>query len=239
MSSLRTNSSTAASSATFLPRSVSELASKRRLALSSLPLGQELYNNSMATVSKLLCKCPVCEREIGASRFAPHLEKCQQRRQRALSVSAPDVPSVPTPPWTVECWNCKTLEKPESMMLCDGCSRAFHLWCVTPRLSEMPVGYWFCRRCSLRLDPSGPSLAHSSHTKEPQLNAIQKAAAGRIGVSFEIVDYVCDLCEVSITKARYRCVSCGEFDVCESCFAQAKGGKGHRSTHKMAKIKVD
>jgi hypothetical protein len=218
-------------------RALADLATKRHAVLAAVPLGLELYHNSLATVTKLLCKCPVCEREIGGSRFAPHLEKCQQRRQRALSVSMPPEPpsTSVTPPWTVVCWNCKLLEKPEFMMLCDGCSRAFHLWCVTPRLSEMPAGTWFCRRCMLRVD--GATLqALSAPTKEARLNAVQKIAAGRVGLSFEIVEYVCDLCDAAIHGSRWRCLSCGEFDVCEAC--RDKGGKGHRSNHRMVKLKV-
>ena len=34
------------------------------------------------------------------------------------------------------------------LLLCDGCDGAYHTFCVTPSLREIPDGDWFCRQCS-------------------------------------------------------------------------------------------
>lgn len=43
---------------------------------------QDIFGTTRKTLNKLLCQCPVCQRSIGASRFAPHLDKCIQRSTR-------------------------------------------------------------------------------------------------------------------------------------------------------------
>ena len=214
------------SSATKRSSTLAELAAARHDALANMPEGQELYANSQANIMKLLCTCPICERSVGASRFAPHLEKCQQRRQRALSVTET---TPPPPAWDVQCAHCKTVEQPELMLMCDGCSRVFHTWCLTPRLPEIPQGYWFCRRCHPRVEGAVPA-------SDARPSATQKALAGRLGVNFEVVDFVCDLCQKPVADARWRCLTCGEFDTCEAC--RGKSGLGHRPQHKMVKMFV-
>ncbi|KZT33985.1 hypothetical protein SISSUDRAFT_1053497 [Sistotremastrum suecicum HHB10207 ss-3] len=55
------------------------------------------------------------------------------------------------------CSACRSLG---ALLYCDGCPRAFHLWCLNPPLepSEVPEGStsWFCPSCALRNDPPPP-----------------------------------------------------------------------------------
>lgn len=44
------------------------------------------------------------------------------------------------------CRTCLT-NKPEPMLLCEHCDRAFHLTCLHPPLHEAPRGEWECARC--------------------------------------------------------------------------------------------
>ena len=32
-------------------------------------------------------------------------------------------------------------------MICDCCDRAFHLGCLTPKITEVPEGKWYCSDC--------------------------------------------------------------------------------------------
>eukprot|EP00854_Cymbomonas_tetramitiformis_P034105 gene34105-biopygen12494 len=43
------------------------------------------------------------------------------------------------------------------MLLCDACNKGYHLWCLTPVLSEVPEGEWLCPRCS----GTGMQAAHA------------------------------------------------------------------------------
>ncbi|XP_063696784.1 PHD and RING finger domain-containing protein 1 [Culicoides brevitarsis] len=45
------------------------------------------------------------------------------------------------------CEICHLANNEHSMLLCDGCDRGYHMDCLTPRLSEIPAGSWYCRLC--------------------------------------------------------------------------------------------
>lgn len=52
-----------------------------------------------------------------------------------------------------KCTNCSTCvecddaygSSPDSYIYCDGCDRAYHLACISPKLCRVPSGDWFCR----------------------------------------------------------------------------------------------
>jgi len=35
------------------------------------------------------------------------------------------------------------------MLLCDGCDKGTHMYCLTPPLREVPQGDWFCPDCEV------------------------------------------------------------------------------------------
>ena len=35
------------------------------------------------------------------------------------------------------------------MLLCDGCQKGYHLACLVPALTKVPVGDWWCSNCEL------------------------------------------------------------------------------------------
>ena len=43
---------------------------------------------------------------------------------------------------------CGKSENDESILFCDQCDRGFHLYCLSPPLSEAPSGVWLCRHCA-------------------------------------------------------------------------------------------
>ncbi|XP_004867628.1 bromodomain adjacent to zinc finger domain protein 1A [Heterocephalus glaber] len=62
------------------------------------------------------------------------------------------------------CKMCRKKGDAENMVLCDGCDRGHHTYCVRPKLKTVPEGDWFCPECrpkqrSRRLSPrQRPSL---------------------------------------------------------------------------------
>ncbi|KAL6629741.1 hypothetical protein ACP70R_029506 [Stipagrostis hirtigluma subsp. patula] len=73
-----------------------------------------------------------------------------------------------TPPRTddadddVRCEACGSGEAAAELMLCDGCDRGFHIFCLRPILPRVPAGDWFCASCR---SPSHKSAASSSSPK--------------------------------------------------------------------------
>ncbi|KAL1529673.1 hypothetical protein AB1Y20_000614 [Prymnesium parvum] len=50
------------------------------------------------------------------------------------------------------CAECKRLDDDERMILCDGptCNLAYHIYCVSPPLSQVPEGEWLCPVCAAK-----------------------------------------------------------------------------------------
>lgn len=49
-----------------------------------------------------------------------------------------------------QCRVCRRMDGTDSMLLCDSCDAAYHIYCLTPPLSSIPPGNWFCPRCPLK-----------------------------------------------------------------------------------------
>ncbi|XP_039757443.1 bromodomain adjacent to zinc finger domain protein 1A isoform X2 [Pararge aegeria] len=45
------------------------------------------------------------------------------------------------------CRVCRRRADPDSMLLCDGCNKGHHLYCLKPKLAKVPEGDWFCEQC--------------------------------------------------------------------------------------------
>lgn len=46
------------------------------------------------------------------------------------------------------CEQCGSGELPEELLLCDKCDKGFHMKCVRPIVVRVPIGSWFCPKCS-------------------------------------------------------------------------------------------
>jgi PHD-finger len=46
------------------------------------------------------------------------------------------------------CMGCGEPTQGEQMVLCDGCQRGWHIFCLRPPLEGVPVGQWLCPRCT-------------------------------------------------------------------------------------------
>ena len=50
----------------------------------------------------------------------------------------------------IACEICAKKDGEEHMMLCDGCSHGYHIFCLKPELVVIPEGEWFCARACQR-----------------------------------------------------------------------------------------
>lgn len=46
------------------------------------------------------------------------------------------------------CEQCGSGELPGELLLCDKCDKGFHMKCVRPIVVRVPIGSWFCPKCS-------------------------------------------------------------------------------------------
>ncbi|XP_057979890.1 probable Histone-lysine N-methyltransferase ATXR5 isoform X3 [Malania oleifera] len=48
----------------------------------------------------------------------------------------------------VICEQCGSGDRAEELLLCDKCDKGFHMFCLRPVMVRVPIGSWFCPKCS-------------------------------------------------------------------------------------------
>lgn len=67
------------------------------------------------------------------------------------------------------CEVCGRSDREDRLLLCDGCDAGYHMECLNPPLSEVPVDEWFCPACA----PMGASgTADADHVSEEEVAAL-------------------------------------------------------------------
>ncbi|XP_071602244.1 bromodomain adjacent to zinc finger domain protein 1A isoform X3 [Heliangelus exortis] len=87
------------------------------------------------------------------------------------------------------CKVCRKKGDAESMVLCDGCDRGYHTYCIRPKLKVIPEGDWFCPECrpkqrSRRLSSrQRPSVESDEETAERLREGEEEANYDEMGQS--------------------------------------------------------
>lgn len=45
------------------------------------------------------------------------------------------------------CQVCRKGDNDDLLLLCDGCDRGCHMYCLRPKITQVPEGDWFCPTC--------------------------------------------------------------------------------------------
>lgn len=48
------------------------------------------------------------------------------------------------------CEICHQSDREDRMLLCDGCDRGYHMECLTPPITTVPIEEWYCPECTQR-----------------------------------------------------------------------------------------
>jgi hypothetical protein len=57
-------------------------------------------------------------------------------------------PSLAIVPTGLKCMPCGFASGAATMLVCDSCSKGWHMLCLAPPLEEIPEGQWLCPRCT-------------------------------------------------------------------------------------------
>jgi len=52
------------------------------------------------------------------------------------------------PPLDYPCQVCQRIDDVDQMLLCDNYNGGYHLFCLKPKLTQVPVDNWYCSSCS-------------------------------------------------------------------------------------------
>ncbi|XP_047317279.1 probable Histone-lysine N-methyltransferase ATXR5 [Impatiens glandulifera] len=67
------------------------------------------------------------------------------------------------------CEQCGSGDRPDEMLLCDKCDKGYHMLCLRPIVARVPIGSWYCLRCS-----DHPAVKRFSQTKIIDFFRLQK-----------------------------------------------------------------
>lgn len=108
----------------FTPRAREEILRVLSVRRSGVLL---LQGRDGRTITENAVRCTPCHLPIGESGPLPILEKAGAPSQ--------------------SCQVCRFPHDESRMVLCDSCDRGWHLYCLTPPLTIIPTGLWFCPQC--------------------------------------------------------------------------------------------
>ncbi|XP_034369928.2 bromodomain adjacent to zinc finger domain protein 1A isoform X3 [Arvicanthis niloticus] len=177
---IKTETPSAISTSTSTPQSVSSVVHYLALALFQIEQG----------IERRFLKAPLDGSDSGRSyktvldRWRESLLSSASLSQVFLHLSTLDRSVM----WSksilnARCKICRKKGDAENMVLCDGCDRGHHTYCVRPKLKTVPDGDWFCPECR----PKQRSRRLSSRHR-PSLESDEEMEEGVEGADEEVDD---------------------------------------------------
>ncbi|KAJ4488300.1 hypothetical protein J3R30DRAFT_3434956 [Lentinula aciculospora] len=121
----------------------------------------------------------------------------------------PQTVSLPSPEPQVDLLNnndhCSACRSQGALVYCDGCPRAFHLWCLDPPMESVDEGdsRWFCPACT---GPKHPPRKHSHGPLAPLIQSVDNS----IPTEFQLPDDIRNFFKDVGTSARGNYVDISE-----------------------------
>ncbi|XP_068208965.1 bromodomain adjacent to zinc finger domain protein 1A [Palaemon carinicauda] len=138
------------------------------------------------------------------------------------------------------CRICRRKADAENMLLCDGCDKGHHIYCLKPKLKSIPSGDWFCDKCKPKEKPKSPRKKnrqiytaesdeegeeeHNSSSEEEDQEVENHNTCYECGKSGTLI--CCDTCPLSfhldcallrkVPRGSWSCRQCQSPDVKES-----------------------
>lgn len=94
--------------------------------------------------SKNVQTCPIDRMPFTSIRIRSRYENGTFLREAAVEAKACEPESEFD---YTNCEICNSADREESMLLCDGCDKGYHMGCLDPPLTEIPEGSWYCDNC--------------------------------------------------------------------------------------------
>ncbi|XP_066526414.1 bromodomain adjacent to zinc finger domain protein 2A isoform X2 [Hoplias malabaricus] len=145
-----------------------------RLApLTPPPGGDEMPMDAVSLETEITPRLRTWRQALDRCRSASQLALCFLQLEKAIAWEKSIV--------RVTCQMCRKGDNDESLLLCDGCDRGWHMFCLRPKVTEVPEGDWFCPTCLSKGLGDGP---------RPQRSARQRSSARkrRFGYGMESSD---------------------------------------------------
>uniref|UniRef100_A0A3Q2TIN0 Bromodomain adjacent to zinc finger domain, 2A n=1 Tax=Fundulus heteroclitus TaxID=8078 RepID=A0A3Q2TIN0_FUNHE len=119
-----------------------------RLAPLTPTPGEELSLDVFSLESEITSRLRTWRQALDRCRSAPQLCLCLLQLEKAIAWER----SVTK----VTCQVCRKGDNDECLLLCDGCDRGCHMYCLKPKITQIPEGDWFCPTCVPKMEGESP-----------------------------------------------------------------------------------
>nr|XP_015199916.1 PREDICTED: bromodomain adjacent to zinc finger domain protein 2A [Lepisosteus oculatus] len=110
--------------------------------------GEEPRVDVESVESEITPRLRLWRQSLDRCRSAAQLALCLLQLERAIAWERSVV--------KVTCLVCRKGDNDESLLLCDGCDRGCHMYCLRPKMTAIPEGDWFCPVCISKANGESP-----------------------------------------------------------------------------------
>ncbi|XP_059397285.1 bromodomain adjacent to zinc finger domain protein 2A-like isoform X2 [Carassius carassius] len=129
-----------------------------RLApLTPPPGGEEVPLDAVSLESEITPRLKTWRQALDRCRSASQLSLCLLQLEKAIAWERSVV--------KVTCQVCRKGDDDEYLLLCDGCDRGCHMFCLRPKVMQVPEGDWFCPTCVAKENGEAPRSQRSSRKR--------------------------------------------------------------------------
>uniref|UniRef100_A0A8C6NVL9 Bromodomain adjacent to zinc finger domain, 2A n=1 Tax=Nothobranchius furzeri TaxID=105023 RepID=A0A8C6NVL9_NOTFU len=132
-----------------------------RLAPLTPTPGEEHPMDVISLESEITSRLRTWRQALDRCRSAPQICLCLLQLEKAIAWER----SVTK----VTCQVCRKGDDDEHLLLCDSCDRGCHMYCLKPKITQVPEGDWFCPACVAKVRDEGDlqrSCKKRSRTKK-------------------------------------------------------------------------
>ncbi|XP_061760562.1 bromodomain adjacent to zinc finger domain protein 2A isoform X2 [Nerophis ophidion] len=129
-----------------------------RLAPLTPTPGEEQPMDVISLESEITSRLRTWRQALDRCRSAPQLCLCLMQLEKAIAWER----SVTK----VACQVCRKGDNDECLLLCDGCDRGCHMYCLKPKITQVPEGDWFCPTCTAKDESKSPHPKKRTRVKK-------------------------------------------------------------------------
>ncbi|XP_044068494.1 bromodomain adjacent to zinc finger domain protein 2A isoform X2 [Siniperca chuatsi] len=119
-----------------------------RLAPLTPTPGEEHPMDVISLESEITSRLRTWRQALDRCRSAPQVCLCLLQLEKAIAWER----SVTK----VTCQVCRKGDNDDCLLLCDGCDRGCHMYCLRPKITQVPEGDWFCPTCVAQEESDSP-----------------------------------------------------------------------------------
>lgn len=142
----------------FLKEPLWNAADVVRLApLTPPPGGEEVPLDAVSLESEITPRLRTWRQGLDRCRSSSQLSLCLLQLEKAIAWERSII--------KVTCQVCRKGDDDEYLLLCDGCDRGCHMFCLRPKVLQVPDGDWFCPNCVAKKTGESPRSQRSSRQR--------------------------------------------------------------------------